>query len=52
MERRGLQVVSGGVEPSIAGVAPDPMDFQADCLGAYVASWRPAGLPGLGGRCR
>jgi hypothetical protein len=44
MERRGLQVVSGGVEPSIAGVAPDPMDFQADCVGAYVASWTARGF--------
>ena len=44
MERRGLRVVSGRVELAATGVAPDPMDFQGECVAAYVASWTARGF--------
>jgi hypothetical protein len=44
MEWRGLQVVRGGIGLSIASVAPDLIDFQADWLSAYVASGSACGL--------
>jgi integrase/recombinase XerD len=44
VERRGLRVVSGRVELAATGVAPDPMDFQGECVAAYVASWTARGF--------
>ena len=44
VERRGLRVVAGRVDPPPASAAPDPMVFQADCVTAYVASWTARGF--------
>uniref|UniRef100_UPI003557C794 tyrosine-type recombinase/integrase n=1 Tax=Pseudonocardia nigra TaxID=1921578 RepID=UPI003557C794 len=39
----GLRVIEGGVLP--AGVLPaDPWEFQAECVEAFVASWRARGF--------
>jgi integrase/recombinase XerD len=39
--RAGLRVVSGGI--AVPGVPVDPDRFQADCVEAFVASWRARG---------
>lgn len=42
MTGRGLRVIEGGV---LAGpVAVDPWEFQAQCVEAFVASWRARGF--------
>jgi hypothetical protein len=44
IEWRGLQVVRCGIGLSIASVAPDLIDFQADWVSAYVASGSACGF--------
>lgn len=39
----GLRVISGGAVPA-EPVTTDPWEFQADCVEAFVASWRARGF--------